>query len=267
MKWRGRDGFLKDSLWPTFEVSAKIHFMVTIDYLYDENIKLVQAKDGYRFSLDPVLLADFLSIPAGGSALDLGTGCGVLAMLVARRSESLKVSGWELQPQMVARARQGVVASQMTTQVVIEDADLRLHRQLTEAGRFDLVVTNPPYRKINTGRIAPSEERAAARHEMAGDLEDFLAAASWGLKHGGSFGIVFLAERLSELLVAMTAVDIEPKRLRMVHARQGEPAKIVLVEGRKKGARGLKVEAPLFVYKDVESNEYTEEVKQIYKND
>ncbi|WP_026362211.1 tRNA1(Val) (adenine(37)-N6)-methyltransferase [Geopsychrobacter electrodiphilus] len=241
--------------------------METVDILYRETIKLIQAKDGYRFSLDPVLLADFITVNGAARALDLGAGCGVLAVLLARRSIDLKVFGWERQGQMVTRAMESVRLSGLAEQVSICEADLRCFRELAIAGTFDLVVTNPPYRKINSGRIAPVDERAAARHELAGGLEDFLAAASWCLKHGGCFGIVFLAERLSELLVGMTAVGLEPKRLRMVHSRRGEPGKIVLVEGRKKGAVGLKVEPPLFIYKSSGVNEYTEEVKRIYEKE
>ncbi len=166
---------------------------------------------------------------------------------------------------MVDRARRGVELSGMAGQVSIVEADLRDHRHLTAAGSFDLVVSNPPYRTAETGRVAPDDERAAARHELAGGLEDFLAAASWSLKYGGSFAIVYLAERLSELLVGMTAVALEPKRLRAVHPRQGEAARMVLVEGRKGGGAGLQVEAPLYIYKsDAGSRDYTDEVLRIY---
>ena len=241
--------------------------METIDYLHAEKIKLVQAKDGYRFSLDPVLLADFVTLRNGERILDLGTGCGVLPLLLARRDPELQVVGWERQPQMVDRACRGVEMSGMTEQISIVEADLREYRILAAAGSFDLVVSNPPYRIVGSGRIAPVEERAAARHEMAGGLSDFLAAASWCLKNGGRFALVYLAERLSELLVGMTTVGIEPKRLRLVHASHSEPAKMVLVEGRKRGAVGLKVEPPLHVYKCKiigKNRDYTDEVLRMY---
>ncbi len=242
--------------------------METVDILYAESINLIQAKDGYRFSLDPVLLADFVTLRGGESVLDLGTGCGVLPQLLVRRSAGLRVVGWERQSQMVERARRGVVLSGMGEQVTIVEADLREYPSLAEAGSFDLVVSNPPYRTLRSGRIAPIDERAAARHELAGGLDEFLAAASWCLKCGGCFAIVYLAERLNGLLAGMARVGIEPKRLRMVHARQGAVSKMVLVEGRKRGAPGLKVESPLFIYtEDRAVREYTAEVLRIYARD
>ncbi len=239
--------------------------METIDSLYSEGIKLIQAKDGYRFSLDPVLLAYFVTLRDGEDVLDLGTGCGVLPLLLARRDPGLRAVGWERQPQMVDRALRGVGLSGMSQRISVVEADLRDHRELVAAESFSLVVTNPPYRAMTSGRIAPGDERAAARHELAGGLNDFLVAASWCLKGGGRFAIVYLAERLSELLVGMTGVGIEPKRLRMVHSRAGKSARMVLVEGRKGGNPGLHVEAPLYIYRqDREIRDYTDEVLQIY---
>jgi tRNA1Val (adenine37-N6)-methyltransferase len=239
--------------------------METIDTLYNESLQLIQARNGYRFSLDPVLLADFATLCGEERALDLGTGCGVLPLLLARRSVALQIVGWERQPQMVDRARRSVALSQMAGRISIVEADLRQHRDLAPVGSFSLVVSNPPYRTVDSGHIAPDDERAAARHELAGGLDDFLAAAGWCLKNGGRFAIVYLAERLSGLLVGMSAVGIEPKRMRMVHPRQGEPAKMVLVEGRKGGRSGLDVEPPLYIYRmGGESRDYTDEVLRIY---
>jgi len=239
--------------------------METIDTFYDEKVKLVQARNGYRYSLDPVLLADFVTLHDRERSLDLGTGCGVLPLLLARRSPSLHVIGWELQPQMVERARRGVELSAMTGQISIVQADLREHRRLAAAGSFGLVVSNPPYRSQGTGRIAPDGERAAARHELAGGLGEFLAAAGWCLRSGGRFAIVYLADRLSELLVGMAAVGIEPKRLRVVHSRRAAVGRIVLVEGRKDGRPGLEVESPLYIYRENgEGSGYTDEVLRMY---
>ncbi|MCF6178969.1 MAG: tRNA1(Val) (adenine(37)-N6)-methyltransferase [Geopsychrobacter sp.] len=247
--------------------SVMIRSMETIDTLYSETLKLVQSQNGYRFSLDPVLLADFVSVTSCRKALDLGCGCGVLGLLLARKAAVLSVVGWERQLQMVARARRSVELSGMSERVRVFAGDLREYRRLADPGVFDLVVTNPPYRGLDSGRIAPDDERAAARHELAGGLEDFLTAAAWCLKYSGRFGIVYLAERLSELMVAMVAVGIEPKRLRMVHARLGEPAKMVLVEGRKGGAPGLKVEAPLSIYAEEGEPAYSDEVLRIYESE
>lgn len=239
----------------------------TIDTLYADSIRLVQARDGYRYSLDPVLLADFVSLKGCRRGLDLGSGCGIIPILLARRSADLQLTGWERQGQMVERALRGVALSGMAGQISVVEADLRNFRELAAAGSFDLVVTNPPYRPTGEGRIAPDDERAAARHELAGGLSDFLAAASWCLKNGGRFAIVYLAERLGELLPGMSAVGIEAKRMRMVHPRSGDPARMVLIEGRKMASPGLLIESPLFVYRGgggASDREYTDELLRIY---
>jgi len=140
--------------------------------------------------------------------------------------------------------------------------DVREIAAFQAAQSADLVLSNPPFRPASSGRLAEGDERAAARHEWAGGLEDFLRAAAYLLKNGGRFCIVYLAERLTELLALMQQFKIEPKRLRMVHSRAGQGAKLVLVEGRR-AARpgGLQVEPPLYVY---EGEEYSSELKEIY---
>jgi len=239
--------------------------METIDTLFNDSLQLVQAASGYRFSLDPILLADFVCTDGCFNALDLGAGCGILSLLLARKHPFLSITGWEFQAQMVERAGRSVLLNGFSETVTIVEADVRCFRKLVKAGQVDLVATNPPYRLPGNGRISPGDERAAARHELNGGLAEFLAAASWAIKNRGRFAIVYLAERLSELLVGMTAVGIEPKRLRMVHPRPLESARMVLVEGVKGGKPGLKIEPPLYIYKGDDGNrDYTDEVMRIY---
>jgi len=242
--------------------------METIDSLYAGSIRVVQAQKGYRFGLDPVLLAHFASLPPAGPVLDLGCGCGILALLLARRRTDIHVVGWERQPALVERARRSVALSQLTDRVEIVQADLRQYRRLATAGSIALVAANPPYRVPGTGRIGPDDERAAARFELFGGLVDFIAAAAFVLAPRGHFAVVYLAERLPELLAEMCRVGLTPKRLRMIHARQTEGAKMVLVEGCKGAAAGLVVEPPLFVYQpQTRSREYSAEVLALYEAD
>ncbi len=238
----------------------------TLDNLSLGNLQLFQAENGYRYSLDPVLLARFVSIAAGETVVDLGTGCGIIPLILAQISAAGSLLGIERQPLLADRAKRNVEINQLTDRVTIIADDIRRVADLLPAASCDLVVTNPPYRHLGSGRIAPNDERAAARHELAGGLADFVAAASWLLKNGGSFAVIYLVERLPELLAGMVAKDIEPKRLRMVHPRQGEAAKMVLLEGRKGGRPGLQVEKPLYIYKNGEGGrDYTEEVLQMYE--
>ena len=238
----------------------------TLDNLSVGNLQLLQSESGYRYSLDPILLARFGNAKRGNRVVDLGTGCGILPLLLARLSDAAECIGIELQPELADRAVRNVELNFLGDRVRILRGDIRNIRDILPAGCVDLVVSNPPYRQPDSGRIAPNDERAAARHELAGGLVDFIAAASWLLKNGGSFTVIYLAERLPELMAELIARGIEPKRLRMVYPRQGEAAKMVLLEGRKGGRPGLQVEKPLYVYKDsgAGGRDYTEEVLQMY---
>jgi tRNA1(Val) A37 N6-methylase TrmN6 len=237
----------------------------TIDELSIGNLRLIQAERGYRFSLDPVLLARFVDVRSGDSVVDLGTGCGVLPLLLAKLSTAEELIGVELQSQQAERAQRNIELNELSPRIHIVHGDLRQIRGLLPVASADLVVSNPPYRQVGSGRISPADERAVARHELAGGLTDFVSAASWLLKNGGRFAVIYLAERLPELLMQMAAVNIEPKRLRMIHPRQRDPAKMVLVEGRKAGRPGLVVEEPLFIYKG-DGRDYTDEVLSMYEN-
>lgn len=237
----------------------------TLDQLSIGNLQLIQAEKGYRFSLDPVLLARFVDVRSGDSVVDLGTGCGVLPLLLAKLSTANELIGIELQPQQAERAQRNVELNELVPRVRIVHGDLRKIRELLPVASADLVVSNPPYRQVGSGRISSGDERAAARHELAGGLDDFVFAASWLLKNGGRFAVIYLAERLPELLTQMAAVNIEPKRLRMIYPRQQESAKMVLVEGRKAGRPGLAAEQPLYVYKG-DGRDYSDEVLSMYEN-
>jgi tRNA1Val (adenine37-N6)-methyltransferase len=227
-------------------------------------MKILQSPDGYRYSLDPFLLSGFAAIPATARVADLGTGSGILPLLLARAGKGRAFVGFEVQAELAARAAQSVALNGREGVIRIVQADLRALPGEFGAGCFDAVVTNPPYRKPSSGRVAPGGERGAARHELAGGLSDFLRAAALLLNNRGHFFIVYLAERLAELLDEMRAFRLEPKRLRTVHARSGDAAKLVLVEGRKNAGPGLIVAAPLIIYREGRGREYTEEMEGIF---
>lgn len=241
--------------------NALVHADETVDDLRAGGLRIIQGRDGYRFSLDPVLLSAFARVPEAARVLDLGTGCGVIPLLLARQVPSAEVVGLELQAQLADRARRSVLLNGLADRVRIVEGDLRDASTLFAPESFDLVTANPPFRTVGSGRISPGDERAAARHELAGSLVDFLRAAAYLLPTGGSLSMVFLAERLAELLAELRCFRLEPKRLRLVHSRAGDPARLVLVESRRNGRTGLEVEPPLYVYA---GNDYTEEVHRIY---
>jgi tRNA1Val (adenine37-N6)-methyltransferase len=233
----------------------------TLDDLRPAGLKIIQKRGGYRFSLDPILLCAFARVKEGETVADLGTGSGVIPLLLASRSKAGRIVGMEIQPELADRAGRSVRLNALEGRVEILEGDLRDPPKSLALRSFDVVLSNPPYRRQESGRKAPVAERAAARHELAGGLEDFIEAAAYLLKHGGRFYIVYLAERLAELLEGMRKERLEPKRLRCVHARGGDEARMVLVEGRKGGRAGMAVEPPLFVY---DGERYSDEVLAIY---
>ncbi len=240
----------------------------TLDSLTPGDLQLLQAKHGYRFSIDSVLLARFVQVKKGCQVVDLGTGSGVLPLLLARISQADKLYGIELQPELAVRAQRNVALNHLSPRVEVLQGDIRNIRNLLPASGFGLVVANPPFRTATSGRIAPDDERAAARHELTGSLDDFVAAAGWLLESKGRLAMVYLAERLPFLLATMSSGGIEPKRLRMVHAHADDCARMVLVEGVKGARQGMRIEKPLVLYRDRSAERrYSPEVEQMYSNE
>ncbi|PLX83008.1 MAG: methyltransferase [Desulfuromonas sp.] len=234
----------------------------TIEELSPGGLCIIQARQGYRYSLDPFLLADFVDVVSGGQVADLGAGSGLLPLLLAAKVGSGRIVGLEIQEAMVERARRTVDLNRLQGTISLVQGDVRRLPQELPRACHDLVVTNPPYRSPASGRISHGDERSAARHELNGGLADFVAAGRKLLKDGGRFAVIFPVERLVELLTGMREERLEPKRLRMVHSRRDDSASLVLAEGRKNGRGGLTVEPPLFVYEG-EGRSYSAEMQKI----
>ena len=208
----------------------------------------------------------FVRIKNRARVVDLGAGCGVLSLLLAKIGSPASVIGVERQVVMAERAMRNVSHNALEATVRILAGDIREIRTLLPCGQFDLVVSNPPFRQPDCGRVAPGDERAAARHELSSaDWMHFVRAASWLLNNGGAFAVIHLAERLAELLSLMQQERLQPKRIRMVHPHADEAARLVLVEGVKSAGSGLLVEAPLIIYDSHgDGRHYSEEVLAIY---
>lgn len=230
----------------------------TLDALFHGELKLFQSRDGYRISLDALLLAHFVTLKRRESVIDLGTGNGVIALILARLHDNVAITGVEIQPAMVERAERNIRLNQLENQVRIRHGDVREVGAIAPAASFDVAVCNPPYRLSGSGRISANDERRIARHESRGALGDFLSAASFLLRAKGRIALVYLAERAVELFSAMRAARLEPKRVRMVHSFIGADASLVLVQGIKAGRSGVKILPPLIVYRD--GGDYSAEV-------
>lgn len=238
----------------------------TLDTLANGTIQLLQPQVGHRVALDPLLLADFVSLRQGERVADLGTGNGVIPLLLARQSLAASFVGIELNAEAAELARRNVVLNRLAERIEIVQEDVRALRSGLLRQSFDVVVSNPPYRTPGSGQLAPDAGRAAARHELHGGIREFLDTARFLLRNSGRFYAIYLPERLTELLSALEERKIEPKRLRMIHPRQGERAVLVLVEGRRAGrVGGLVVEAPLTVHDA--AGEYSEELQRILRGE
>jgi tRNA1Val (adenine37-N6)-methyltransferase len=220
----------------------------TLDALFGGELRLYQRKRGYRFSLDAILLADFATIRPGNKVIDLGTGNGVVPLILAYRYPSISVTGLEIQRQMAERAARSIQLNGYEDRIVIEHMDIASAAKRFKAETFDSVVCNPPYRQASSGRLSPSSERQIARHELKANLADFVKAAAFLLKNKGCFAGIQLADRAVDLVSAMRSAGLEPKRLRAVHPFSDAKASMVLVEGVKGGRNGVDILPPLVIY-------------------
>jgi tRNA1Val (adenine37-N6)-methyltransferase len=236
---------------------------LTQDSFFDGSIQVSQNRNGYRFSIDAVLLADYAGPFTTEKVLDLGTGCGIIPLILAYRYPGIRVYGIEIQAQLAALAKRNVMDNSIEERVSIQCLDMKdLSRQMT-SGPVDLVVSNPPYHRANTGRINPDRQRAIARHEISISLTQVIETASRLLDLSGRFVSIYPAERLADILTHMRSFSIEPKFLRMVHSSEFTEAKLILVKGVKGGRAGLKVGAPLIIYRP--DGSYTRQVARMFE--
>jgi tRNA1(Val) A37 N6-methylase TrmN6 len=231
----------------------------TLDTLFEGKLKLFQGRSGYRFSLDALLLAHFVTCRRSEKIADLGTGNGVIALILAYLHSSLSITGVETQLSMIDRASRNVRLNEFQERVTISRADVRNIQETFNPESFAAVVCNPPYRRTTSGRISPNVERKIARHEIAAGLADFLRAGAYLLPIKGRIAMVYPALRIVDLLQSMRSANLEPKRLRMVHSFADTKASLVLVEAVKGGRSGSEALSPLIVYK--KGKQYTTEVE------
>jgi tRNA1Val (adenine37-N6)-methyltransferase len=233
----------------------------SMDVLFGGRLRLFQSRSGYRFSLDALLLAAFASVGARDVLADLGTGNGVIPLVLAERCGAAKIVGIEMQSSLAERARRNVALNNLSDRVSIVQGDVRAIRALAKPESFTAVLCNPPYRKASSGRLSPDEERQLARHQLHGTTADFVRAAAYLVPQKGRLFFIYDAEHSVDLLWAMQRSAVEPKRVRFVHSRSDSAASLVLVEGVKRGHAGVVVSAPLIVYSA--PNEYGDEVANI----
>jgi len=233
---------------------------VTLDSIRD--IHLYQPAKGYRFSVDALLLFDFVNLKTVLNIADLGAGSGIVGILLAKKYFHSQVTLFELQDSLASLAEKNTALNRMDDRVKAVKCDLRNHAMLSSSPRFDLVVSNPPFRRCKSGLLNVEEEKAIARHEIMLKLDELADAAAALLKIRGRFCLIHHPNRLGELIVELKKRAMEPKRLRFVHSSSATEAKMVLIEAVKGGRTGLKVETPFYIYN--EDGSYTDRMKEIY---
>jgi tRNA1Val (adenine37-N6)-methyltransferase len=218
-----------------------------------------QQSDGYRFSIDAVLLAASIQPKAGERLVDLGTGCAIIPLILVFRHPWIRFWAVELQDGLAELACTNVAANQMQDHITVVKADARQLKSERVGGAADWVISNPPFHAAGSGRLNPNDQKASARHELHLNLTDLLKAARRLLRTGGCFATIYPSERAVALLSHMHDMGIEPKWMRTVHSRPDEAARLTLVKGIMGGRPGLKVDKPLVVYQS--DGEYTDEVQ------
>lgn len=236
---------------------------ITTDSLYNGRLLIKQYKTGYRFSIDSVLLAGFVHPCKGAKIVDLGTGCGIIPLLLTFRCPELKkIYGIEIQKQLSRLADLNVKKNNMSGQISILSVDMKNLKLDMISGHADLIVSNPPYHKTSSGRINPDKQKAVARHEIKASLKDVMETVNRLLNISGKFFAIYPAERMVDMLTTMRECGIEPKYIRMVHSKEKNEARLILVQGIKGGHSGTKTGPPLIIYQN--NDLYTDEINELY---
>lgn len=235
-----------------------------IDDLQINDYKIIQNKEGFCFGIDSILLSEFAKdIKKNSQVIDLGTGTGILGFLLLAKYEIKNVTGIEVQSEVVDMANRSIELNNLKNKFKIINCDIKNILSNVERESFDVVITNPPYKKINTGGKNENEKKLISRHEYLADIFDFIKAAKKILKNNGTLYMVHRPERLSDIICGLRENKIEPKKIRLVYSKEdSNEAKLVLIKAVKNGGDFLKIEKPLYIYK--ENGEYTEEVLKIY---
>jgi len=215
-----------------------------IDPILDGRIRIIQSKDGYRFSADALLLARFAPVKRGDVVVDLGTGCGVILLALLASTRPHLAIGLEIQRELADQASRNARLNGFQDQMHLVLGDIR-HPPIAR-GCADLVLCNPPYRRVEGGRINPDPRRAVARHELMASLDDILRAADWLLRKKGKLSLIYPAVRLVDILVRLRQFNLEPKRLLIDFPGPASSAKLVLIEATRDGKSGVDLMPPLF---------------------
>ena len=234
-----------------------------IDDLEYKGLKIIQNTEGFCFGIDAVLLSDFAKeIKNKARVLDLGTGTGILSILLSAKTNLEKIYGIEIQKDVADMAKRSVKLNNLENKIEIINKDILDLTDIFEKNSFDAIIANPPYKKAETGKINEKRNKYISRHEVTACLQDFIKISYALLKDGGSLYMVHRPERLSEISYELKVNRMEPKKLRFVYPNYREEPKMILIKATKNGKEFLKIERPLVIYN--EDGKYTDDILEIY---
>lgn len=237
-----------------------------IDDLQINNLKIIQDKEGFCFGIDSIILSEFAKdIKKNSKVIDLGTGTGIISFLLLAKTNISNIVGVEVQQEVYDMVNRNIKLNNLENKFKVINCDVKNILENVERESFDVVVTNPPYKKVNTGGTNENRKKLISRHEILADIYDFINASGKILKDHGILYMVHRPERLSDIFYGLRQCKIEPKKIRFVYSKEdSDAAKLVLIKAVKNGGSFLKVDKPLIIYKN--DGSYSEEIFSIYNN-
>ena len=234
-----------------------------IEDLQCNGLRLIQNKKWFCFGMDAVLLTNYCDVKNNSKVVDLGTGTGIIPILLSGKRNISKAVGIEIQEEVAEMAKRSVLLNNLQDKIQILNIDLKDTTKFLEPNSFDAVISNPPYKLNNSGIINPNDQKAISRHEIKCTLEDVISAAASLLKQYGRFYMVHRPDRLADIICLLRKYRLEPKQIRFVHSKSGEKPNMVLIRASKHANPELKFDRPLYIYND--EGKYTDDVYQIYE--
>jgi len=236
----------------------------TIDELGIKNYRIIQKKEGFKFGVDAVLLANFAEIKKGDKVMDLCSGTGIVPFIIAGKREAEKILGLEIQEEFVEMARRSSSLNSLNGKVEFVKGDLKNVKLVESLGKFNAVTVNPPYKAADSSILSQNEKEQIARFEIECNLDDVIKASKILLKDNGKLFMVHRPERMADIFETLRKYKIEPKKIRFVHPDIHKTPNIILIEAQNYGGKFLKILPPLYVY---ENGEYSKEINKIYGRD
>ena len=234
-----------------------------IDDVQIQGLKIIQDLEGFCFGMDAVLLSDFCDLKNNSDVVDLGTGTGIIPLLIWAKNSLNKVYGVEIQKKVAEMAKRTMKMNGLENNIIIKNIDLKQAPNILGINKFDVVTSNPPYMNYGGGIVNPEDKKAISRHEIKCNLEDVIKSAGRLLKHHGKFFMVHRPHRIVDIFCLLRQYKLEPKSVRFVHPQLHSKPNMLLIKSVKAAKPELKFQNPLYVYND--DGTYTDEILKIYR--